>query len=70
MKKWTILVEDYKGIRFVMDSKTKRAKQFESKEHAKQYVKAHHFSMWQFISVTEEDYNKHMTFWCAGQIEI
>jgi hypothetical protein len=69
-KLFAILVEDYKGIRFVMDSETKRAKLFPSKEHAKQYVRAHSFSTYQFVEVVEQAYSEHIYFMMAKELSI
>lgn len=64
--KWTIVVEEYDGIRFVMSGK--RAKMFDTKEAAKAYAMSHNLSLYQFLSVSEQDYNEHWTFWMAKDL--
>jgi len=67
---FAILKEDDKGISFVMDSKTGRAKQFKNKELAKQYAQRHFIDMYQFVQVSEQDYNKFRTFWMADTLTL
>jgi len=70
MTNWTILVEDYKGVRLVMDSKTQRGKMFKTMGEAKQYCKSRHINLYQFIEVTQQDYNEHQTFWMGKSLTL